>query len=306
MVNFYIENEYWFAAFQLVMAMFGMGATLTLKDFREVIIEPKAVAIGHVVQLVLVPVVAYLFIAGFGLAGGIAIGIALLAAIPGGTVSNIFTFFAGGNVALSISITALTTLACLVTTPLILELLIASNMPADFVMPRGEIFREICLTLLLPLMLGMVALSSFPRYAQRLSQWSIRASLACIAFIIVGSVAAGRVDAVAFGLTNILLVVGLLLTLTGLAWLVARVLGVARPDAIAIEMEVAVRSVNLGLLIKTLLFPAVAGQPDPVGDMVLFSLLLYGGVQLMSAGLLIGFRRGTVTRWLTLLPMGRK
>ena len=294
MTEFYIRHEYWFAVFQLVMAMFGMGATLTVRDFREVVMEPKAVTIGNLVQLLLVPVVAYLFILGFGLTGGIAIGIALLAAIPGGTSSNMFTFFARGNIALSIAITATTTLACLLTTPLILELLIARYMPVDFVMPRGRIIGEIFWTLLLPLLLGMGVLRVLPGHAERIAKWSIRASLLGIVAIVVFSIMAGRLDAKAFGLTNILLVCGLLIVLTAAAWAVPLLFGLSRPDATAIEMEVAVRNVNLGLLIKTLLFPAVVGQADPVGDMVLFSLLLFGGAQLAVGAALIAWRRRAV------------
>ncbi|TQV78892.1 bile acid:sodium symporter family protein [Exilibacterium tricleocarpae] len=291
MTDFYITHEYWFAVFQLVMAMFGMGATLTVKDFGEVIMEPKAVTIGNLVQLLLVPVVAYLFILGFGLTGGIAIGIALLAAIPGGTSSNMFTFFARGNIALSISITAITTLACLLTTPLILELLISRYMPADFVMPRGQIISEIFWTLLLPLLLGMVVLRTLPNHAEWIARWSIRASLLGILAIVVFSVLAGRLDAQAFGLTNILLIAALLVILTAAAWAVPVLFGLPLRDATAIEMEVAVRNVNLGLLIKTLLFPATLGQADPLGDTVLFSLLLFGGAQLLMGAGLIAWRR---------------
>lgn len=106
--------------------MVGMGASLTPKDFRELLLELKAVASGTAIQLIIVPIIAYLFIQLFGLAGGIAVGLALIAAVPGGSISNIFTHFARGNIALSVAITVVTTLACLFTTPFILELLISA------------------------------------------------------------------------------------------------------------------------------------------------------------------------------------
>ena len=143
MADFYVEHEYWFAAIQLVLAMLGMGATLTGRDFRDVVREPFAVSLGTAIQLLAVPVTAYLFLRVLGVEGGVAVGIALIAAIPGGTVSNIFTFLARGNSALSISITALTTIACLVTTPFILSLLISQYLPPDFTMPRAQIVSEI-------------------------------------------------------------------------------------------------------------------------------------------------------------------
>ena len=62
MAEFYVEHEYWFAAIQLILAMLGMGATLTGKDFRDVVREPRAVSLGTAIQLVAVPVTAFLFL----------------------------------------------------------------------------------------------------------------------------------------------------------------------------------------------------------------------------------------------------
>lgn len=89
--DWYVQNEYWFAAVQLTLAMLGMGATLKLSDFRDVAREPKGVTIGVLVQIVAVPLVTLLLIQSVGLDVGVLIGIALIAAIPGGTVSNIYT-----------------------------------------------------------------------------------------------------------------------------------------------------------------------------------------------------------------------
>jgi len=291
MGNFYIEHEYWFAVFQLVLAMLGMGATLTVADFRKVLLQPKAVSSGSLIQLLLVPLVAFVFIQVFGIVGGVAVGIALIAAIPGGTVSNIFTHFARGNVPLSITITALTTLACLATTPLILEVLISQYMPDNFVMPRGQIMQEIALTLLLPLVMGMFLLRVLPGIAAQFSKWCVRASLFGIVMIVVGSSQSGRLDIEAFGHSNVLLIILLILVLALASWLVCRLLGLSSADATAIDMEVIVRNVNLGFMLKASLFPAVIGKVDPIGDMVLFSLLLYGGLQMLLAPALIGLRR---------------
>ncbi|WP_439107927.1 hypothetical protein [Congregibacter sp.] len=96
MGELYVEYEYWVAVFQLVMVMLGMGATLTLTHFRDVLASPRAFTIGTVIQLALVPLIAYLCIWALGAVGGVAAGVALIAAIPGGTTSNIFTFFARG------------------------------------------------------------------------------------------------------------------------------------------------------------------------------------------------------------------
>jgi BASS family bile acid:Na+ symporter len=288
--EFYIANEYWFAVVQLVLAMLGMGATLTLRDFREVLVEPKAVSIGSIVQLAVVPIIAWCFIHWLGLLAGMAVAIALLASIPGGTSSNMFTFFARGNTALSITITALTTLACMVTTPIILSLLASDAMPADFQMPTARIALEIGLCLMLPLMLGMLYLTQWPGSAPVFAKWCIRGSLLGILAIVIGAGAAGRLDLEAFGLQNTGLICGFILLQAAVGWMVTRGAGLSRADGKAISMELVVRNVNLGLLIKSSLFPAIAGTAQPMADTVLFAILLYGTLQLLIGG-------GLIYRW---------
>ncbi|MFT6408309.1 MAG: BASS family bile acid:Na+ symporter [Arenicella sp.] len=291
MGEIYISYEYWFAVFQLVLAMLGMGATLTMADFSDVVKAPKSVTIGTIMQLLLVPLVAYFFISIAGVVGGVAVGMALIAAIPGGTTSNIFTYMAKGNSPLSISITAITTLACLATTPFILELLITEYLPVDFTMPTAQIVNDIALTLLLPLVIGMLILRAFPRQADAISTWCIRASLFGILMIIVGSSSAGRLDIDAFGGDNVLLVVAFVVVLTIAGWVLPKVFGLLESDLTAIQMEVVVRNVNLGVLIKASMFPVVVGASNTIGDMVLFTVLLYGGVQMLVAAVVIFLRR---------------
>lgn len=291
MAEFYVEHEYWFAAIQLILAMLGMGATLTGKDFRDVVREPLAVSLGTIVQIVAVPLTAFLFLRLLGVHDGVAVGIALISAIPGGTTSNIFTFFARGNSALSISVTAITTLACLISTPLILSLLISGYLPADFSMPKTQIIREIALTLLLPLAIGMLYLYLYPRSAPALSKWSIRGSLLGILLIVIGSGLAGRLNLEAFGYGNMLLVLLFTVSLSLMAYLVPKLMRLSRPDSIAIEFEVIVRNVNLGVLIKASIFPAAASATAQLGDMVLFTLLLYGALQMLVGAVLIWLYR---------------
>lgn len=289
---FYIQNEYWFSVFQLVTAMIGMGATLTVKDFRELLLEPKAVASGTTIQMVIVPLIAFAMISLFGLAGGIAVGLALIASVPGGSTSNIFTHFAGGNIALSVAITAVTTLACLFSTPIVLDLLISGYMPGDFVMPKAKIMKEIALTLLLPLGLGMLILKLLPNIAEKFSKWCIRISLVGLLGIVVGAASSGRLDLKAFGFDNVALIIGFILLVTFISWMLSwGLLRLSKRDSIAVDMEVAVRNINLGLMLKAIIFPAVLGQKDPVGDTVLLALLLYGGVMLFMAAGLIGAHR---------------
>lgn len=297
MGDFYIQNEYWFSVFQLVTAMLGMGATLTLKDFKELWLEPKAVTGGVVIQMLIVPVIAFAMISLFGLAGGIAAGVALIASVPGGSNSNIFTHLGGGNIALSVAVTAVTTLVCLFSIPVVLDLLVSSYMPGDFVMPKAQIMKEVALTLLLPLGLGMLLLHFFPNVADKFSRFFIRISLYGMLAIAIGAFSSGRLDVKAFGMENFAVILGFILVITAVSWLFTwGALRLPKRDSIAIDLEVSVRNINLGLMLKAIIFPAVLGQADPIGDTVLLALLMYGGLMLLLAALLITPHRIKVRR----------
>lgn len=291
MGEIYIQYEYWFAAIQLFLAMLGMGATLTFNDFKDVAREPKSVGIGVILQLVIIPLLAFGFIYFTDVSAGVAIGIALLAAIPGGTTSNIFTYLAKGNVPLSISITGLTTLACLLTTPLILGLLITEYLPDNFTMPAEQIIRDITFILLLPLIIGMLILRYISNHASWISAWSIRLSLVGIILIVVGSASAGRLDIDAYGTHNMMLVSIFIITLLCFTWLMLKLLGLSNSDSTAIEMEVIVRNVNLGVMIKASMFPVIVGSANTIGDMVLFTVLLYGALQFIISSIVIMIKR---------------
>lgn len=287
MFEFYLAQEYWFAAAQLSLAMLGMGATLTPKDFSAIVKTPRAFTVGMGLQLLLVPLVAFLFISLSGAVVGVLVGLALLAAIPGGTVSNIFTYLAKGNIVLSIAITAITTIGCLLTTPIILDLLISQHMPGDFVMPVGRIAFEICLFLLIPLSIGMGIYSKLPNYAEKISKFGIYGSIFVIFLIIIGSAGAGRLDLSTFGLGNIVIILSFALVLLSLSLIIPWILRVPAKDGTAIQIEVTVRNTNLGLLLTASLFP----PGHAMGGTVLMTVLLYGAIMLLLGGGLIAYNR---------------
>ncbi len=278
MFDFYIRYEYWFAATQLALAMLGMGATLKVRDFVAVVKQPRALAYGLLIQILFVPLFAWALIILTQPAVGLAVGLALVAAIPGGTMSNVFTFLARGHVALSIALTAVCSFACLVTTPIVLGLLISAQLPGEFDMPAAKIATEITLILMLPLVIGMIVLSVWPNGAARFSKICIRTSIFIIILIVIGATGAGRVDIEKFAGSEILILLTFVLGLATFSWFVPRLMGLNWPDSTAVNIEVTFRNGNLGLLIKASLFPAVVGVADPVGDMVLFTVLLYGGL----------------------------
>ncbi len=281
MFDTYLLYEYHFASAQLILAMLGMGATLRFADFLEVIRFPKAFTLGLLCVLLWSPILAVTLTHFLQLQPGIATGLVLVGAVPGGTMSNILTYFARGNVPLSISLTGVATTACLVTTPLILKFFAQAEGNTNFEMPAQRIAAEITFFLLVPLLLGMFLGSRYDDKRDAIAKQAIRASIGVILIMIVGSSGAGRIDAAAYGgevLLSMFLFCLLLLT-TG--YLFSLGLRLSSRDAITVGIETSYRNTSLAILIKASLFPAIPGVPDPFADQVFFVALLYGGFGLV-------------------------
>jgi BASS family bile acid:Na+ symporter len=282
MPDVYSQLERGLAAAQLAFAMFGMGAVMTLRDFSAVLLAPRALAVGLAVQLGAVPLLALGLGRALPVPAGIAAGLVLVAAVPGGTLSNLATFLGRGNVALSIALTAVTTVGALATTPALLRLLLGAQLPADFEMPVAQVARDIAATLLGPLAAGMALGAALPARRAQVSRWSIRASLAMILALAVGAAGSGRLDPRSYGTLALLAVPALALCGQLAAVGAGRLAGLTPADRLALGIEATLRNTNLALLVKASLAPAGAG-PDPLGDGMLFVALLYGGFALLAS-----------------------
>ena len=292
MGDLYVEYEYSITFAQLAMAMFAMGATLHVGDFRAVVRVPRSFLTGLGAQMVLVPLFAYGLLRAVDLDPGVAIGLAIIAAVPGGTLSNVFTYAGKGDVALSIALTAVTSLVCVVTVPFVLEWLVGSTVPPTFNLPRGRIALEIVVTLLVPLAIGMGVLRRWPERAEGLSRLALAATTVLIGVIVVGSATAGRLDVEAMGLANLALVAGFALLLAGIAIATTAATRRPWPDVTAITIETTVRNTNLGLLVRTSVFGTAASGGDSVADLALFTLLAYAGISFaIAVPLMVAGRR---------------
>lgn len=279
MFDLYIRHEWWFAAAQLSLAMFGMGATLRLDDFLAVFRQPRAFVIGFVIQVVGIPLTALAINLVLAPPPGVAFGLILVAAMPGGAMSNVITYFARSNVPLSIALTAAVTLSCMVTTPIVLRLLAADFVPAEFAMPIGAIALDIAVCLLVPLALGMVAGAPLRHHAREvLARWCIRASLGVVVCIAIGSAGAGRLGGDALAAGSLLAILAFAFAAQQAGTLPAWALGLPRADVGSIAIETSIRNTNLALLLKASLFPAAAGIADPMADGVLVTALLFGAL----------------------------
>ena len=275
--------EYWVAAAQLIFAMLGMGATLTLLDFRDILRRPQGVVFVFIFQYLICPFLALGLARLFGLSAGMTLGLLVVSAMPSGAMSNIYTYLGRGNVPLSITATTASTLACLVLTPAILHLLKPPGLPGDFQMPVARILQEIIFCLLIPLATGMVIGNVWRDVRHIVSKWSIRACLLFLSILVIGSLFSGQIDVFEHGfkVPFVLLLFGAILL--GPVQILALLLGFKEDDAYTVGIEITMRNCNVALLLKAAIWPAGV-MLDEIGkgvrEGVLYAALFYGGMSL--------------------------
>lgn len=269
------------ASTQLVLAMFGMGMVTRLRDFVELVLEPKPMITGLLYQLVGIPLLTAALVYLIELPPEVVVGFIMIAAMPGGSLSNIYTHLGKGNVALSVALTGVMTLLALITAPLVMRIFAGDFLPPEIVMPVGAIMREIFLFLLLPLTFGMILGRWLEETtAHACSKWAVRASLLVLAILVVGSLGSGSIDFSRYSVRIPLLVffyclIIQIIILRGSLHL----LKFSNRDAMALGIESSMKNINLAVLIAASLF-GIKGAHGEFGAGVLFVLLLYGGVSL--------------------------
>ncbi|CAN5876849.1 hypothetical protein BH11VER1_BH11VER1_32910 [soil metagenome] len=281
LIELYPKYHHLVASAQLVLAMLGMGMVMRPGDFYELVLEPKPMIVGMLYQLVGIPLLTVLMIFFIKLPPEIVVAFFMLAAMPGGSMSNIYTHLGKGNVALSVALTGCMTLLALVTAPLILRVLASDYIPADIAMPTGVIIREIFLYLLLPLLVGMgLGRLLDEKKAHLISIWTVRGSLLALAILVVGSLGSGRIDVGSYGFRIPLLVFLYCLIIQIVILRGSRyALKFSHRDSTTLGIESSMKNTNLALLISASFFK-LEGSNAAFGGGVLFVLLLYGGISL--------------------------
>lgn len=174
----------------LFIIMFGIGISLKTSDFKNIFQYPKAVVVGLIGQLILLPIIAFLLALIFRLPAELAIGLIIIALAPGGATSNMFTYLYKGDVSLSVSLTVLTSLITPFTIPLLtsISMLYFMDSNAEFELPIIKTIVQLLVITVIPVALGMFALSRMPVLAkkiERILKWfSIFFLLLIIALII--------------------------------------------------------------------------------------------------------------------------
>lgn len=249
----------------LALMMFGVSLNLRPDDFRRVLTIPRAPVAGLLAQFLLLPLATCLFTWALNIDPQLALGMILVASCPGGSFSNIMTWLGKGSVAVSVSMTAVSSLAATVMTPLNFALYgwLNPNTRAyltEISLQPGSILLLVLLVLAVPLILGMLTGRRFPMLAVRSEKPLRFVSL----LIFLGFVAIAFLNNVDLFLakfhTFFWLVVGHNLLALGLGYTMARSMRLSVPDQRAVTMEVGIQNSGLGLVILFTFFPEAGGM----------------------------------------------
>ncbi len=275
-------SEY-FLPVTLAIITLGMGLSLTDKDFRNIFLHPKAVIIGLCCQMILLPVIAWLIARSINIDPYFKVGLMIVAACPGGATSNLITYLLRGNVALSISMTALNSLITLITIPLVVHLSLEAfiNENAAIRLNVGETIIKVFLITIVPAFVGTRIRKNYPRFSVNLER-PLRVILPLLLLVVYAGVilidqgtgAATRSDFISIFPYTLLL--NILAMVSG--FLVARVFRLRVINQFTISIEVGLQNSALAIFVAATLLKSndMALVPVVYGSFTFFSTLLFG------------------------------
>lgn len=236
----------------LGIIMFGMGLTLQTEDFKVVFSRPRDVLVGCLAQFTVMPLLAFALTKVFRLEPALAIGVILVGCCPGGTASNVITYLAKGDLALSVGMTAVSTLLAPVLTPLLVWLLAGETVDVDVV----GMLLSILWVVILPIALGLLVKRFWPRTTEQASAYLPALSTLSICVIVLIVIAANAHKLLDGGLVILLVVV--LHNVCGLAagYLIGSLLRLTPAKRRAISVEVGMQNSGLASSLATLHFAA--------------------------------------------------
>lgn len=225
----------------LGVVMFGMGLTLRPADLKVVFTRPKDILIGCLAQFTIMPLLAWLLARAFSLDDALAVGVVLVGCCPGGTASNVMTYLAKGDLALSVGMTTVSTLAAPLLTPLLTLLLAGERVSVD----AAGMFMSIVAVVILPIAVGFAAQKGFPVLTRRAAAYLPAFSSVVIA-LIVGCIVSANSPKLLTGGAVVLAVVALH-NIGGLSlgYAVGRVLRLPHDKCSAISIEVGMQNSGL-------------------------------------------------------------
>jgi len=238
----------------LGLVMFGMGLTLSLNDFRVVFSRPKDVIVGCIAQFTIMPILAWLLTIVFQLPPELAIGVILVGCCPGGTSSNVITYLSGGDVALSVGMTSVSTILAPMLTPLLVWLFAGTYVDVDI----WAMFMSILQVIIIPICIGLIV-KRFVTFNETILKSVLPAfSTVAITLIVGAVVSANAQKLLTCGFIVMLVVV--LHNLLGylLGYLIAKGLKMDRKKSTAISIEVGMQNSGLACSLAAQHFQALA------------------------------------------------
>ena len=271
-------------AISLFIIMAGMGLSLAIADFKRIFEYPKAVFVGLSSQLILLPTIAFLIAYLLALPPVVAIGIMLIASCPGGATSNMISYLAKGDLALSISLTAIASLLSFLTIPIIMNLTFgffleeSQTMTLDFMATLKQLF----VIIILPVLLGMFINKKFPEFAFQFEKPVKKASMVLFILVVAGVSYSNRNEFIEYfdqaGLPSILLNICTMVA----GFVLAIIFKLPKHQAITISIETGIQNGTLAITIATLLLQ----KPEYTIVPLTYSLLMF-----FTAGFIIAFRK---------------
>ncbi len=238
--------------YMLGMVMFGMGLTLNLQDFKIVFSRPKDVIVGCLAQFTVMPLLAWGLAQLFQLDEALALGVVLVGCCPGGTASNVITYLAKGDLALSVGMTGVSTLLAPLLTPLLTWALAGKSIQVDV----ASMFLSIFCVVILPIVVGLLVKWLWPNFTQRAIDYLPAFSSLAIAFLVAVVIAANAEKLLAGGL--VIVVVVMLHNVFGLSlgYLIASLLRMSDSKRRAVSIEVGMQNSGLASSLATIHFAA--------------------------------------------------
>ena len=264
-----------FLPLALFIIMTSMGMGLTVKDFQRVTVEPQAVFLGLIAQLIILPVVGFLIAKIFSLSPELAVGLVIIAACPGGPTSNLITYLIKGNVALSIALTAFSSLITVFTIPLVANLAMQTFLGEASVLQFSllETTLKIAVVTIIPVSLGMLIKRYAPQVATKIEKLAKYLSVFFLAVIIFGILLKERANLASYiyqtgGATLVLN----LLTMA-LGYGLGTITKLPEDSVMAIAVEVGVQNGTLAIAITS--SPAFLNNSTMAIPAGIYSLLMY-------------------------------
>jgi len=275
----------------LAFIMFTLGLGLKAADFTQVFAMPKAFAVGVVNQMVLLPLVGFAIAVLLGMPPELAVGMMILALAPGGVATNVLAKIGNGNMALSISLTAIVTIISAVTLPIIIAFGVRYFMGADTPdVNTLSLSITMFLMTVVPVALGMVVTTLAPRFVSGGEQWLSRIAVVLFAVIVLAAILM-NLDVLfdnigLLGPATILLMV----IMIGVGLGSAKMLGLSVKDATTVAVETGVQNSTLGIAVGAILAGQILGGSEGFSTFALPSAM-YGVVMYFGAVPFVLWRR---------------